>query len=907
MKEAAKRRFLVPEVVQTSAMDCGPASLKCLLAGFGVSASYGRLREACQTDVDGTSIDTIEEIAIQLGLDAEQTMVPVDHLLLAEAESLPAIVVVRLPNGFIHFVVAWRCHGNRLVQVMDPATGRRWPTVSQFLSSVYVHTFPIPAADWRQWTGSAGFLNPLRRRLNNLGIAGDDADRLTTAALADPEWRALARLDAATRLVASVVRAGGIGRGRQATRLLDSFIDREQQAAGRDEEFIPATYWSVAPAPSNSSGDEQLHLRGAVLVRVRGYQGAQTDPVTQASLPQLSPELLAALKEPPTRLWRDLLRFLHADSRLAPGLFIPALALFAGGVVVETLLFRGLIDMAQTLNLASQRQGAIAAILIFVMALLLLRLHVIAGVLRLGRQLEIHLRIAFLEKIPRLRDQYFYSRPNSDMAQRSHSIHHLRRLPNLAAAFLRASFTLILTTLAIIWLSPANTFLALATAALALGLPLLLQPLLFERDMRARTHVGALGRFYLDALLGLVAIRTHRSERAVRREHESLLVEWAKSACTLYRAVVAIEGGQLLLAFLLAIYLIFNHLRQGDDTGSILLLLYWVLALSNLGQEIGLYARQYPGHRNLALRLLEPLGAPEDEALLADSADKQTNVTDRHSDDEVPANGVCICMTGVSIRAAGRTILEDINLKIQSGSHVAIVGPSGAGKSSLVGLLLGWHRPASGQLLVDELPLTGERLTKLRRAMAWVDPVVQLWNRSFLENLCYDVPADPAQPMDRVIEQADLLRVLSKLPNGLQTWLGEGGGLVSGGEGQRIRLGRAMLRTGVRLAILDEPFRGLDREQRRQLLGRARELWQDATLLCITHDVSETQGFERVLVMEGGRLVEDGVPAVLAGQPNSRYRAMLAAETESKRELWSSCIWRKLRLERGQLTQVEKT
>src|ERR671923_1912833 len=75
------RRLLVPEVVQTSAMDCGPAALKCLLEGFGIPVSYGRLREACQTDVDGTSIDTLEEVAQQLGLEAEQVMLPVDHLL----------------------------------------------------------------------------------------------------------------------------------------------------------------------------------------------------------------------------------------------------------------------------------------------------------------------------------------------------------------------------------------------------------------------------------------------------------------------------------------------------------------------------------------------------------------------------------------------------------------------------------------------------------------------------------------------------------------------------------------------------------------------------------------------------------------------------------------------------------
>lgn len=162
MTAFTKRRLLVPEVVQTSAMDCGPASLKCLLEGFGKKASYGRLREACQTDVDGTSIDTIEEAAVQLGLDAEQIMLPADHLLLPEARALPAIVVVRLPNGNTHFVVAWSCQAG-FVQVMDPATGRRWPSSRQFLDELYVHVLPVPAAAWRDAAGSDEFIGALRR------------------------------------------------------------------------------------------------------------------------------------------------------------------------------------------------------------------------------------------------------------------------------------------------------------------------------------------------------------------------------------------------------------------------------------------------------------------------------------------------------------------------------------------------------------------------------------------------------------------------------------------------------------------------------------------------------------------------------------------------------------------------
>ena len=111
-----------------------------------------------------------------------------------------------------------------------------------------------------------------------------------------------------------------------------------------------------------------------------------------------------------------------------------------------------------------------------------------------------------------------------------------------------------------------------------------------------------------------------------------------------------------------------------------------------------------------------------------------------------------------------------------------------------------------------------------------------------------------------MIEQAELRGVLTKLPDGLQSALGEDGARLSGGEGQRVRFGRALLRPETRLVILDEAFRGLGRGCRRDLLSRARHLWAHTTLLCITHDVEQTRGFERVLVMDQGHVVEDGAP-----------------------------------------------
>ena len=201
--------------------------------------------------------------------------------------------------------------------------------------------------------------------------------------------------------------------------------------------------------------------------------------------------------------------------------------------------------------------------------------------------------------------------------------------------------------------------------------------------------------------------------------------------------------------------------------------------------------------------------------------------------------------------------------------------------------------------------LLGERLQALRQSTAWVDPAVQIWNRSLLDNLRYGAEDDLSLPIDQAIRQADLVGVLRKLPQGLQTLLGEGGGLVSGGEGQRVRLARALVRPGVRLALFDEPFRGLDRGQRRELLARARWLLEGITFLCVTHDVGETLDFERVLVIENGRVVEDGAPAALAAQPGSRYGELLAAERDVRSGMWGSAVWRRLVMDRGRLSEGE--
>jgi ATP-binding cassette subfamily B protein len=255
------------------------------------------------------------------------------------------------------------------------------------------------------------------------------------------------------------------------------------------------------------------------------------------------------------------------------------------------------------------------------------------------------------------------------------------------------------------------------------------------------------------------------------------------------------------------------------------------------------------------------------------------------------------------VRPTGNLVLDGIDLDIAPGEHLAVIGASGAGKSTLVGLLLGLVNATEGRVLVDGAPLVGAQLDRVRRRTAWIDPAVQLWNRTLADNVCYGAIEDRPEQLGAVLAAADLQVLLESLPDGTQTPLGTGGALLSGGEGQRVRLARALLRPDAQLVILDEPFRGLDRAQRIALLARVRRQWHAATLICITHDVSETSSFPRVLVMEHGRIVEDAPPTALASRAGSRYLDLLAAE-RAVGETLGGAPWRRLRLRGGRIDRV---
>lgn len=841
------RAFRVPEVLQTSAMDCGPAVLTAALEGMGVEVDPARLRTACQTDVDGTSIDTLGLLAADLGLPPVQTLVPVDHLALPEALPLPAVLVTARPDGQNHFVLLWRRVGG-WVQLLDPAVGRRWLRWSRLLPEVYRHHMQLPPDTFGAWVQSPAFFGGLTARCKRLG-AGDLLDTV-----ADLEDALLT--DASIRTAESLLDVGALARGAEARRFV--------QALREDPGLL---------LPENVVARPNGGVSGAAVVLQLQPPERVPEP-TQRGLR----EALAGRRERPTRrLHREL---------AAVGPHVVAASLVVGstgaiGGLVQAALLRALFDANRWLQTPLARTWGVAALVGVSAGTVLLGYLWGRVVNQLSRRFEIGLRVRLHTRLPEIEDSYLSTRLTGDLAERAHSLSALKALPGAVGA-LASTLAAVLATLAgLVVLDPGLFPLILVSVLASVGLPVLLHPLLTSRELRRQTLDGSLSRVYLDAMVGASAVRAHNAEEALRREHEALLTRWQAASRDALVASVASGALQSLVGMGLAVAMVASHLARAEHAGATLLLVYWAVALPRQGSSLALAARQVPALQSLGMRVFELLDAPTRPG---------------GEGPGLPEGAWSIRAEDLEIQAGGQVLLHVPSLRVEAGEHVAIVGSSGAGKSTLIHTLLGLHEP-KGILEVAGLPLDADAN---RRRTVWVDPQVRLWNDSLLANLRYGNPPD-AVDLAALLEEAGLVEVLAGLPEGLSQSVGEAGGLLSGGQGQRVRLARAFGRPDVALALLDEPFRGLDRTTRRALLARAREHWADATLLTVTHDVRDVLGFPRVLVVEDGRIVQDGAPDALRAQPG-RFAELLAADQALDSAFAGD--WRRWSLEAGRLVEA---
>jgi len=208
-------------------------------------------------------------------------------------------------------------------------------------------------------------------------------------------------------------------------------------------------------------------------------------------------------------------------------------------------------------------------------------------------------------------------------------------------------------------------------------------------------------------------------------------------------------------------------------------------------------------------------------------------------------------------RIDGPTALQDISLKISAGQVIGIVGPSGSGKSTLTKLVQRLYVPESGRILIDGIDLTVADVAWLRRQIGSVLQENVLFNRSIRDNIAL---ADPGMGMERVIAAAELAgahEFILALPDGYNTVVGERGASLSGGQRQRIAIARALV-TNPRILIFDEATSALDYESENIIQRNMRRIATGRTVLIIAHRLSAVRHADRIITIEGGRLVEDG-------------------------------------------------
>jgi len=205
----------------------------------------------------------------------------------------------------------------------------------------------------------------------------------------------------------------------------------------------------------------------------------------------------------------------------------------------------------------------------------------------------------------------------------------------------------------------------------------------------------------------------------------------------------------------------------------------------------------------------------------------------------------------------GRPVLHEVSLEARPGQVLAIVGATGAGKSTLVSLLPRFFDPDQGTVSIDGHDLRELDLRGVRSAVSLVLQESFLFPISLAENIAYGRPGADRSEIEAAAEAANAHQFITDLPEGYDTVVGERGATLSGGERQRVAIARALLKDAP-ILILDEPTSALDAETEGQLLGALDNLMAGRTTLIIAHRLSTIRGADRIVVLEHGRVVEEG-------------------------------------------------
>ena len=236
----------------------------------------------------------------------------------------------------------------------------------------------------------------------------------------------------------------------------------------------------------------------------------------------------------------------------------------------------------------------------------------------------------------------------------------------------------------------------------------------------------------------------------------------------------------------------------------------------------------------------------------------------------------------VFLKYPGQTefALQDINLTIKPGEHVALVGQSGSGKTSIVNLLPRFWELTSGRITLDGHDIRDLSLESLRRQISIVSQDVTLLDASIRENLSYGLDDITDECMWTALRNANLEAFVRSLPGGLDARVGEGGGMLSGGQKQRLSIARALLKDAP-ILILDEATSALDSESERVIKDALVVLAKGKTVFTVAHRYSTIENSDEIVVLDSGVISELGPTSELLAQPNGVYRKLVMVQSGS--------------------------
>jgi ATP-binding cassette, subfamily B, bacterial len=305
-------------------------------------------------------------------------------------------------------------------------------------------------------------------------------------------------------------------------------------------------------------------------------------------------------------------------------------------------------------------------------------------------------------------------------------------------------------------------------------------------------------------------------------------------------------------------------------------------AIASLGSFYG----EIIGSIGATERIREILNTPSEVDLKFSNYELLLNGNPLNTSNQVPVkrlNGN-ILFKDVRFRYPTRTdveVLKGLDLSIQSGQKVALVGPSGAGKSTIVQLLLKFYDRADGSILIDNQSIDDYEISSYRSNLAIVPQEVLLFGGTIGDNIRYGKPDATEADIIEAAKKSNSWEFISSFPEGLQTIVGERGIKLSGGQRQRIAIARAILRDPA-ILLLDEATSSLDAESEKVVQEALNELMKGRTSIIIAHRLATIREVDKICVIDGGKVVEEGTHESLSAIPNGLYNnlARLQFDTE---------------------------